>query len=113
MDRLLGVHLQRLRAGRARQRARIDRRSHEHVHDQIWILRVRNEDFRCGIAAGSTVPCIADDADDPAWGRAVLVVEYERAAHRILALPGAPSEALVDDDDSRRTHLIASRELAA
>ena len=105
MNGLIGVDAKRAGPGRLRHRHGIQARSGDHVHDEVWILRMRNENLRHRLTS-RPVAIVAHDANDFIGIGPALVVEDKVASNRIFSAPRGSREFLVDDHDARSVIVV-------
>ena len=112
MDRLIPVDTERVGTGSLSQGRGIQRRPRDHIHDEVRVLRMRNENLRHRLTSRPIVTGVAHHANHFIGIRSTLVVENQVTSNGVLSAPRLPRELLIDDHDTRSVSVITVRELA-
>ncbi len=113
MDGLIRVYTKRRGASTLRHGHGIQIRSSDHVHDQVRVLRVWNEDLGYRLTSRPLVTIVTHHADHFIRIGPLLVVEDQVTSNRALIPPPVSRELLIDDHHAARVSVVTVRELAS
>src|SRR5678815_705046 len=113
MDGLIRVYTQRRSSSTLRYGRGIQGRSRDHVHDQVRVLRVWDENLGYRLTSRPFVTIVTHHADHFIRIGTLLIVKDQVTSNRALIPPPVSRELLVDDHHTASVSVVTVRELAS